>query len=115
MSGCVSYDVERLSLKPIRPQGTVRLDRHECAARLVWDHLIACGVNVGRLAELVRTVHDGDSSRLWGGSLTYRQSKTNGVHACFKRLKATAVNAHDLYRGVRGWLDKNWFPNTRAA
>jgi len=94
-----------------------RPDPHAtCAARLVWDHLVARGLrNVEGLGELVRTVHDGDSSRLRAGSLAYRASKTSGVHACFDRVKSTSSNAHDQYRAVSGWLDANWLPDARPV
>lgn len=84
-------------------------DRHaSCAAKLLWEHLIAEGHCVQYLADLVQVVHDGDSIRLRAGSAAYKTSRASGLHAAVKRLKGQGLTDDALYNEIRTWLDRNY-------
>jgi hypothetical protein len=84
-------------------------DRNEsCATRLVWDHLVGLGYPVQHLKPLVDVVHAGDSARerprFKGG---YAESKRTGFHKALKDAKAEHATDAEVYRAVRGWLDRH--------
>lgn len=82
-----------------------------CATRLVWEHLLTLGHDVGHLELLVDLVHDGDASTRRGNSAIFRASRINGLHALIKQAHlqcaegANNLNDQMLYRAIKMWLD----------
>ncbi len=86
-------------------------DRHlNCAATLVWKYLIEQEYPVEHLAELMQTVHDGDSIKRRGGSALYKQSRESGLHAKIHRHQQESLPDESLYRRIRDWLDRRYLP-----
>lgn len=82
-------------------------DRHaSCAAKLLFEHLLESGHRVQHLQPLVQLVHDGDSIKRRAGSIAYRQSRKNGLHAEIARLKTQGLSDDQLYRRTKAWLDR---------
>lgn len=82
--------------------------RHDsCAAKLVWDHLLACGKPVGHLEELVLAVFARDSvMRRKEFAQQVTASKRNGFHAAVDAGKNLGLNNAALYWHLRRWLDR---------
>ena len=77
-----------------------------CATRLVWEHLLALGRPVGHLVALVRVVHEGDRSPPARPSPELTRSRADGLHAEFARMRGQFSDDLQLYRALRGWLDR---------
>jgi hypothetical protein len=75
-----------------------------CAARLVWEYLLAIGRDVRHLEPLVQVVFEGDTRR---SSPALRQSRRDGFHAAFAHAKQAAASDDQLYEQMAGWLRKN--------
>ena len=84
--------------------------RHDsCAAKLVWEHLRALGRRVEHLEPLVRAAFAGDSARARAQySSDYMQSNRDGFHAAIARARESQRSDADVYREVRGWLDRTY-------
>lgn len=84
-------------------------DRNEtCATRLVWEHLLRTGKPVRHLAALVEAVHAGDRNPPFApgrGGAALVQSRQNGLHAYFARVRPQCASDEQLYLVVRAWLD----------
>jgi hypothetical protein len=82
-------------------------DRNEtCATKLVWDYLVSQGKSVRHLVSLVQAVHEGDRNPPVKGGAALKQSRQNGFHAYFKRVRPLCSSDEDLYSRMRAWLDE---------
>jgi len=101
--GC-NYDVDRPCFDHKPPAVA---DRHRTrTSRQVWDYLLAEGYVVQHLSDLIDVVHDGDSSRRRGGSEAYRRSCQSSLHAFHEARCQRLPGDRELWRAVRGWLDR---------
>ena len=75
-----------------------------CAARLVWEHLLALGEPVHHLRQLIQVIHEGDRRPAGKHTPALLLSKRQGFHAYISRLRKS-LNDQQLYRAARTWLD----------
>lgn len=83
-------------------------DRNDaCAASLVWRQLERLGRPVQHLGPLVDVVFAGDSprQRSWFKE-AYADSKRKGFHKTLADAKLGGATDAEVYRAVRGWLDR---------
>lgn len=82
--------------------------RHDsCAAKLVWEHLLASGEPVKHLEDLVLAVFAWDSvKRRQEFAAQATASKRDGFHAALDVAKQQGMNNAALYRHLRRWLNK---------
>jgi hypothetical protein len=79
-------------------------DRNQtCAAKLVWEHLLALGKPVRHLEPLVRVTFEGDTRRF---SPALRQSRIEGPHAALGRARRLHALDEACYEEIRRWLDE---------
>jgi hypothetical protein len=77
-------------------------DRNQtCAAKLVWDHLLALGKPVAHLAPLVTVTFEGDTRRF---SPALKQSRLDGPHAELARATRLHRCDEERYAHMRLWL-----------
>lgn len=80
-------------------------DRHStCASRMVWELLLADGWDLSHLAGLIDAVHDGDSVKRRGGSLAYKSSRRDGLHARIVEIQKTCPDDRDVFSRTEAWL-----------
>lgn len=78
-------------------------DRNQtCAAKLVWEHLLALGKRVGHLEPLVQVTFEGDTRRF---SPALRQSRIDGPHAALGYARCRHTSDEACYTEMRFWLD----------
>jgi hypothetical protein len=96
-----AYDPARLRFDHKPPAFA---DRNEtCAAKLVWQHLMALGKRVGHLEPLVRVTFEGDTRR---HSRALRQSRVDGPHAALGSARRLHPLDEACYAAMRRWLDE---------
>jgi hypothetical protein len=95
------YDREKLWFDHKPPAFADR--NSTCAARLVWEHLLALGRDVHHLEAMVQVVFEGDTRR---SSPALRQSRREGLHAAFARAKQEAASDEELYQWMTHWLSE---------
>jgi hypothetical protein len=79
-------------------------DRNQtCAAKLVWEHLLALGKPVCHLEPLVRVTFEGDTRRF---SPALRQSRVDGPHAALRRARRLHAIDEACCAEMRRWLDE---------
>ena len=72
-----------------------------CAARLIYEYLLAIGVAVRHLEHLVEITYQGDTHR---NSEALKQSRVDGPHAKLKQLKAACTDTTEVYQQMVLWL-----------
>ena len=82
-------------------------DRNEtCATRLIWLHLLGLGRPVWHLSTLVNAIHEGDRNPPGKPGPLLLESRRNGFHAQFARLRSECGGEEArLYAASRKWLD----------
>jgi hypothetical protein len=89
-------------------------DRNQtCAARLLWEHLLALGKPVQHLEQLIQIVHEGDRRPPRKPSPALLQSRREGLHAQVARLRQDCPDDQQLYQATRSWLEH--YDQTTAA
>jgi hypothetical protein len=79
-------------------------DRNQtCAAKLVWEHILALGKPVAHLAPLVQVTYEGDTRRF---SPALKQSRLDGPHAGLSRVVRLYPCDEDRYAHMRCWLSE---------
>lgn len=76
-----------------------------CAARLVWEWLLAQGAEVGAWRELVAIVHQGDARPPRRAGPELEASRREGFHALVKAARLENASDAALYRRAVTWLD----------
>ncbi|HRX82500.1 MAG TPA: DUF123 domain-containing protein, partial [Pirellulaceae bacterium] len=83
--------------------------RDSCAAKLVWEYLFACGLELHHLAELIQITFEGDTLR---SSPALRASRESGPHAKLAELKkCIADDDDDVYHRMVVWLRTSYCQN----
>jgi hypothetical protein len=81
-------------------------DRNQtCAARLLWEYLLALGKPVHHLEQLIQVVHEGDRRPPRKPSPALLQSRREGLHAHIAQLRQNCPDDQQLYRATQSWLD----------
>jgi hypothetical protein len=106
-----AYDPARFAFDHKPPAFPDR--NHTCAARLLWEHLLALGKPVHHLEELIQIVHEGDRRPPRKPSPALLQSRRAGLHAQLAQLRQDCPDDQQLYRATRSWLDH--YEQTTAA
>jgi hypothetical protein len=84
-------------------------DRNQtCAARLLWEHLLALRKPVHHLEQLIRIVHEGDRRPPRKPSPALLQSRREGLHAHIAQLRKDCPDDQQLYRATRSWLRRHF-------
>jgi hypothetical protein len=98
-----AYDPARLVFDHKPP---AFLDRNRtCAARLLWEHLLALRKPVHHLEQLIRVVHEGDRRPPRKPSPALLRSRKEGLHAQVRLRRC--LDDQSLYGAVRSWLDRH--------
>ena len=76
-----------------------------CATRLLWEFLVAKGLAVAHLKQLVLTVHEGDRVPPRLPSEALALSRSDGLHALVAANRRDRHGDEVIYKAARAWLD----------
>lgn len=104
---CINIDVECSNAQLVFNSDANEIADQDptCATRLVWESLVACGVDLDHLEPLVDLAHDSKVAPRQKASAAYKESATSGLLSHIKCLKELGETDKSVYNATALWLD----------